>query len=53
MANLLLAKINFKDALKTAGISEYQVTSSVQRDQVVGGAVHFHNVSIPGGPQGL
>ena len=39
MANLLLA--NFKDALKTAGISEYQVTSSVQCDQVVGGAVHF------------
>ena len=39
MANLLLA--NFKSALMTAGISEYQVTSSIQHDQVVGGAVHF------------
>ena len=39
MANLLIA--NFKDGLKTAGISEYQVTSPVQCDQVVGGAVHF------------
>ena len=39
MANLFLA--NFKSALTTALISEYQVTSSIQRDQVVGGAVHF------------